>query len=204
MPSSKKAPLVLVFVVMLVLSGQLSVVQAQIGVDVRFNAESLTTVVNQPIEFTVTASRGTPPYSYQWCTQLWTTWKPGMANTLPPIGPIVEVPGATSSSFEFIESSPGTYDISIRIWDSAGNYVYDVFMPGGIWVFVFASLPPTPTPATPPTATPTATASPSPAPKTGSSTDMYIIAATAAVVAIIAVAAAFTLRKRGNKERQIP
>ena len=202
MPPSKKL-VILVFVVMLVLSGQLSVVQAQIGADVRVTAGSTTTLVNQPVEFTVTASRGTPPYSYQWCTQLWTTWEPGMANTLPPLGPIVAVPCATSSSFEFIESSPGTYDISIRIWDSAGNYVYDVFQ-GGIWVFVFASLPPTPTPATPPTATPTATASPSPAPKTGSSTDMYIIAATAAVVAIIAVAAAFTLRKRGNKERQIP
>jgi hypothetical protein len=129
-------------------------VRAQIGVDVRFNAESLTTVVNQPIEFTATASMGTPPYSYQWYTQLWTTWKLGMPFPLPPLGPEVAVPGATSSKFEFVASSPGTYGISINVTDSAGNSVYDVFQPGGIWVFVLASPTSTPTPATP-IATPT-------------------------------------------------
>lgn len=57
---------------------------------------------------------------------------------LPPAGDIVAVPGATSSKFKFVASSPGTYDISIRVTDSLGNSVYDVFQPGGIWVFVQA------------------------------------------------------------------
>ena len=153
-------------------------VRAQIDVDVRFNAESLTTVVNQPVEFTATASRGTPPYSYQWYTQLWTTWKPGMPIPLPPLGPEVAVPGATSSKFEFVASSPGTYGISINVTDSADNSVYDVFPIGGIWVFVLASPTSTPTPATPPTASP----SPAPNPEAGPSTDLYIVVAAAALV----------------------
>ncbi len=166
-------------------------VKAQIDVDVKVTAGSTTTLVNQPVEFTATASRGTPPYSYQWYTQLWTTWEPGMPNTLPPLGPIVAVPGATSSSFEFIESSPGTYDISINVTDSAGNSVYDVFQPGGIWVWVSVLASPTPTPATPLTASP----SPAPNPEAGPSTDLYIVSAAAVIIAVVA-AAALVLRKR--------
>ena len=72
----------------------------------------------------------------------------GWSFSLPPLGSIVAVPGATSSKFNFIASTPGTYDISIKVTDSLGNSVYNVFNPGGIWVFVQASPAPTSPPST--------------------------------------------------------
>jgi hypothetical protein len=149
--------LILTFSILTMIVAQ--TVEAQIGVDVRFNAESLTTVVNQPIEFTATATMGTPPYSYQWYTQLWS--KDPKAPAANPDGPIVTVSGATFSTFNFTESSPGLYGISIRVSDSANKSVYDVFQPGGIWVTVLSSPTPSPNPST---ATPTPTPTPSPTP----------------------------------------
>ncbi len=51
---------------------------------------------------------------------------------------IIEVPGATSSTFKFSASTPGVYDISLKVWDSAGNYSYFVGLPAGVWVTVKA------------------------------------------------------------------
>lgn len=87
-----------------------------LSINVKQTAE--TTFVNQPVEITATISGGNPPYTYQWYTQLWTTWKPGMSYNLPPLGPLVAFPGATNSTFRFAESIPGTYDISCEVTDS--------------------------------------------------------------------------------------
>lgn len=59
------------------------------GISVRIDQGFIqTTFVNQSVEFTATPLDGTPPYSYQWCTQLWTSiWGS-------PIGSIVEMPSA--------------------------------------------------------------------------------------------------------------
>ena len=88
------------------------------------------TSVNQPVNISATPLSGTPPYTYQWYTQLWTT----MGGS--PIGGIVAFPNATSSTFRFIESTAGTYDISLQINDSAGNGDYDSFPISGVWVIV--------------------------------------------------------------------
>jgi nitrous oxidase accessory protein NosD len=86
--------------------------------------------INQQIEFTATPSDGIPPYKFQWCTQQWDSiW----GST---IGSLIEVPGATSSTFNFVASTLGTYEISLKIWDSTGSYSYIVGLPTGIWVTV--------------------------------------------------------------------
>ena len=107
-------------------------VNAQIGVDVEPGPTTI--YINQQVEFTATANGGTPPYSYQWYTQLWS--KDPKAPTTSPEGNLIAVSGANSSRFDFTASSTGIYDISIRVNDSANNSVYDVFQPGGIWVTV--------------------------------------------------------------------
>ncbi len=91
------------------------------------------TYVNQPVEITANPTSGNPPYIYQWDTQLWTSVGGS------PEGPIVAFPGATSSTFTFVESTPGTYDISLNISDSAGYGDYDSFPISGVWVIVSAS-----------------------------------------------------------------
>jgi hypothetical protein len=93
---------------------------------------STTTTVNQTVQFTATVSGGTPPYSYQWYSQLW------------PDGDIVAVAGANSSSFAFTQTSPGMYGISVRVRDSLNMETYFVGLPGGIWVTVLAEQTPSP------------------------------------------------------------
>lgn len=97
------------------------------------NHENFQTIrVNQPLEFGVIAFDGTPPYTYQWCTQTWDSiW--GSST-----GSVIEVSGATSSIFNFVSSTPGVYSISVKIWDSAGNYSNIVGLPTGVWVTVQA------------------------------------------------------------------
>lgn len=97
------------------------------------NHENFQTIrVNQPLEFRVIAFDGTPPYTYQWCTQTWDSiW--GSST-----GSIIEVPGTNSSIFNFVSSTPGVYSISVKIWDSAGNYSNIVGLPSGLWVTVQA------------------------------------------------------------------
>jgi hypothetical protein len=144
---------VLVLGLLTSLSVDVHTVNAQsISTDVEFGSPFTgSTFVNQPVEFIVTSSGGIPPYTYQWYTQLWPTWKPGMSRPLSPIGSEIAVPGATSSKFEFVESTPGTYSITLKVTDSTGESTYHCFLPG-LWVFVLPSSTPSPSDAdtTPP------------------------------------------------------
>jgi hypothetical protein len=143
--------IVLLADIVLGLSSSLSVgvhtVNAQyISTDVQVTAGSTTTLVNQPVEFTAKCSGGTPPYTYQWYTQLWPTWKPGMSYHLSPLGSETAVPGATSSKFTFGESTPGTYSITLLVTNSEGQSTYACFLPG-LWVFVQLLPAPSPSPS---------------------------------------------------------
>ncbi len=121
----------LLITVLLVISSSLDVRTASAGIGASLDKGGFqTTFVNEPVEFTVTPLDGTPPYTYQWCTQLWASaWSS-------PLGDIVEVTGATSPTFAFVSSTPGVYSISVKIWDSEGNYSNIVGLPTGIWVTV--------------------------------------------------------------------
>lgn len=144
---------VLVLGLLTSLSVDVHTVNAQsISTDVEFGSPFTgSTFVNQPVEFIVTSSGGIPPYTYQWYTQLWPTWKPRMSLPLSPLGSEIAVPGATSSKFEFVESTPGTYSITLKVTDSTGESTYHCFLPG-LWVFVLPSSTPSPSDAdtTPP------------------------------------------------------
>ncbi|XHH10175.1 MAG: hypothetical protein ACFCUE_05975 [Candidatus Bathyarchaeia archaeon] len=100
-----------------------------------------TTLINEPVTFTATPSGGLSLYTYQWYTQLWPTWKPGTPYPTQPLGSEVPVKDATEPIFNFSSSKAGTYSISIQITDSSGDTVYNVFNPGGIWVFVNETTP---------------------------------------------------------------
>ena len=85
--------------------------------------------MNQQVELTALVSGGTPPYTYQWYTIF-------VPQDLLDKGPRmlldgrvvkVEVPGANSSKFNFTESTPGTYEVNLRIidrFDALSFYVY--------------------------------------------------------------------------------
>jgi hypothetical protein len=118
-----------------------------------------TTGVNQPVEFTASASGGTPSYTFQWYT---TFLDPNVPSEQ---WRTVMVPDSNSSTFKFIASIPGRYGISIKS-DSTGNGEYQSFQPEGIVVTVqtspvpqiTSSPSPTPTPSPPnfgPTSSPT-------------------------------------------------
>ena len=104
----------------------LSVVGAQI--DVGIEPGGGTIYVNQQIPFSANATSGTPPYSYQWYTQLWSSDPNSCAAK--PQETIRAVPGANGTVFNFTENSPGLYYISIKVSDAANKTVYDSFPPG--------------------------------------------------------------------------
>jgi hypothetical protein len=85
-----------------------------ISTNVPITYGSHTTYVNQRVEFTAICTGGKPPYSYQWCTQLWPTWKPGMGYDLSPLGDVIAVPGANSNVFEFMPDTNGTISITLQ------------------------------------------------------------------------------------------
>jgi hypothetical protein len=146
----KRAILLIALVLGLLISLSIDVhtVNAQsISTDVEFGSPFTgPTFVNQPVEFIATSSGGTPPYTYQWYTQLWPTWKPGMSLPLSPLGSAIAVPGATSSKFEFVESTPGSYSITLKVTDSTGEFTYCWFL-SGLWVFVLPLSTPSPSDA---------------------------------------------------------
>jgi len=111
-----------------------STVNAQTSVDVQ--GAPATIYVNQQVQLIANATMGTPPYSYQWYTQLWSS-DPSHP-TATPQGNIVPIPGANVANFNFTATSPGIYDISIRVNDSANNSVYDSFPPAGIQITVLS------------------------------------------------------------------
>ena len=77
--------------------------------------------VNERVELTATINGwGTPPYTYQWYTIFIPQDVLDRGFILPGLVKVA-VHGATSSTFEFIESTPGTYNINLQIIDSAGN-----------------------------------------------------------------------------------
>jgi multisubunit Na+/H+ antiporter MnhC subunit len=137
-------------------------------IDLRWTGSTIV-LVNQPVEFNVTVTDwGTPPYSYQWYTEL-------------PNGNVVAVPGATSSTFEFIEPSHGIYFISVNITDSVGNYEYAWFPPAGVYVTVLAS------PTSEPTPTPTPKVEPFPT---------TLVVASIVLVAVIGIGLLVYFKKR--------
>ncbi len=118
---------------MLICSLSIEVFIARAGISANIDVTNFQTVrVNQPVDFNVSPFDGTPPYSFQWCTQAWSSiWGT-------PIGSVVEVSGATSSTFDFVSSAPGVYSVSVKIWDSAGAFSNIVGLPAGLWVTVKA------------------------------------------------------------------
>jgi hypothetical protein len=91
-----------------------------------------TTYVNQPVNLTAIPYGGTPPYTFQWYVD------------------DSAIEGATNATFQFVENSPGQYNIALMVNDSAGKGDYDSFPPGGVWVFVQPAPTPSPTPTPPP------------------------------------------------------
>lgn len=118
------------------------------------------TSANQPVEFTASATGGTPPYIFQWYTTfLDPTVSPEQWNT-------IMVPDSNSSTFKFVASTPGRYGISIRLSDSNGDSEYQSFQPIGIVVTVQSSPVPqsTSSPSPSPSSTPSPATNPTPTP----------------------------------------
>jgi hypothetical protein len=96
-------------------------VKAESTTSIELTYGSYTTHVNERVELTATISGwGTPPYKYQWYTIFIPQDMLDRGFILPGLVKVA-VPGATSSTFEFIESTPGTYNINLQIIDSLGN-----------------------------------------------------------------------------------
>jgi hypothetical protein len=93
-------------------------------VSIEVTSGSYNTYVNQRVELTARINDwGTPPYRYQW----YTIFMPqDVLDRGFPILPDwrlvkIKVPGANSSIFEFIQSTPGTYNINLQVIDSNGH-----------------------------------------------------------------------------------
>ena len=147
---------VLVFVLLASIFTGVHTVVARGPPSVDVEQTSSAALVNQHVKITVTLSGGNPPYTYQWYTQLWTTWEPGMSYNLPALGPLLAFPGATSSTFDFVESAPGTYDISCEVTDSLN----DTYGLGPMPLYVIVSQSPNVSPLPTPSPSPSPTLSP--------------------------------------------
>lgn len=107
------------------------------------------TGVNQPTEFTASGTGGTPPYTFQWYTTFLDPNVPSQRWIR------VAVPGANSSTFNFVASTPGRYGISISVTDSKGEGEYQSFQPIGIVVTVQSTPVSQSMPSPPPNPSPT-------------------------------------------------
>ena len=96
-----------------------------------------TVLINQQVVFIATPLDGIAPYTYQW-------YVVSMSNG----GAVDRVRDATSSTFRFTESAPGTYLISVAILDSSGSGVHASYpRTGGLSVHVVQALPASPPPS---------------------------------------------------------
>lgn len=99
---------------------------------------STTTTAGQRVQFTINCTGPTAPFTYQWYSELWPTWKPGMPLHLDPIGDEVAWPNATSNVFDFIPPINGTYEVYVRVTDAENQTTCH---PAGLalWVYVLPS-----------------------------------------------------------------
>jgi hypothetical protein len=126
----------LILLLTLITDPKVTVVKASSEISVYisegYNGTTGATYVNQTLPITATPQDGTPPYTYQWYID------------------DCAISGAINATFMFSENSPGFYRISLKIADSAGNGDYDLFLPAGIWIYVW----PLPAPSSTPMPTP--------------------------------------------------
>jgi hypothetical protein len=151
---------------------------------------SATTNVDQPVQFTVLVTGGTPPYSYQWSYWLYPEGDP--------------VAGATSSIFIFTPTSSGTYIIELIVTDAINAQESSGPLPLTVTVLAeptpSPSPTPTPTPTSTPTPTPTPTPSPSPTPIPIFGGSMaYPIIALSVIIIVIAIAALVLFRTQRHE-----
>jgi hypothetical protein len=115
-------PILVVVIVATLLFVQVNLVKAEnnISTDVHMTSGSNPTFVNQPVNFIISASGGSPPYRIQWYVDGATA------------------SGATEETFVFVKSTPGVYHISVTIYDSkgAGGEPFMLRSAGGIGVVV--------------------------------------------------------------------
>lgn len=157
--------------------------------NLRIEAGSSTTNVNQPVQFTAFVTGGTPPYQYRW----YLSGEP--------------VAGSTNQSFTFTPTSPGTYVIGLTVTDSVNSQAGGVALPLTIAVLGTPSPSPSPTPTLTPGATPTPTPTPSPSPTPppalGTPAAHPMIAALATMIAAIIIAL-LMLEKRRSQSVEKP
>lgn len=127
--------------------------------------------VNQRVEFTAIISGGTPPYTYQWSILPWNDDIMQMMFNCT----YIEIPGATSSKFEYKEFIPGKYEICLNVNDSAGHTT-------------FASGPIVDVQALPSQASNSSTSEPFPT--------LLVVAVAVAVVAVVAAGLLVYFKKR--------
>jgi len=157
---------------------------------INVDQETTTTKVNQPVQFTVLASGGTPPYAYQWYARLHAS------------GEIVA--SATSPTFIFTPTAAGTYTFFLTVKDAANNQV-ELDFPLMLTVTALAEATPSPsaTPATTATPTPTPTSSPTPTPILDTKT-VDPINAVIIIASVIAIAVLVLLREQHYRRTEKP
>jgi len=171
MMEMKKALLVafVVLALLVIVAAEFQTVNAQDAPSGQLTATILPSFVDtywihwgQTVQFTAIATGGTPPYRYQWYTQV--------VLFLPPycwmIQPIIEVADGTSQNFTFIPTRVSSFDIFVVVKDSLNAQVNSSKVSVGIIgpSDPDATLLPYPSPSSNSSPTPTSSPSPSMAP----------------------------------------